>query len=296
MQKCRGTACRARGAVDMELGLKTTLKSGTARRVPAGFTLLELIVVIVIVGILSALGGQFVVAPVTGYIDLSRRAKLVDQAEMAMRRIQRDIRTALPNSIRIAGVYPAVYIEMLNTVDGGRYRRYPDPVGGGENLDFSAADTTFDVLGSLTPVPAAGQQLVIYNVTTTGSNGNAYAVPANNRATIAGTSTANRIELSPDFQFGNASPTQRFFVVDGPVTYACENGQLNRYAGYAISAAQPTTSLTGAALVTRGISNCDFSYDPGVSHRAGLVTMKLALEEKGEQITLLHQVHVVNAP
>ena len=260
----------------------------------AGFTLIELIVVIVIVGILAALGGQFIVAPVTGYVDLSRRTRLVDQAEMALRRMQRDIRHALPNSIRIDAT--GQYLEMVNTVDGGRYRRYPDPTTGGDILDFSLADTGFDVLGQLTRVPTAGQNLVVYNISASGNSGNAYAVAADNLSTVGVGSTVTHITMNPGFDFTNSSPSQRFFLIDSPITYACQGGVLNRYDGYSLAAMQPTPPAGGGGLVTRSVSGCNFSYDPGASQRAGLVTLELSLSEAGETITLLHQVHVVNAP
>lgn len=270
-------------------------RSRRGRFVPgiSGFTLVEMIVVIVLVGILAVLGGRFIARPVTGYVDLSRRARLVDQAEMALRRMQRDIRHALPNSIRIDPT--GNYLEMLGTVGGGRYRRYPDPATGGDILDFDIADDGFDVLGPLSLAPASGDNLVVYNVTSSGTSGNAYAAAADNRAVVGAGSSQTHINLLPVFQFGNASPNQRFFLVDQPITYACEGGVLNRYDGYAISAGQPTT-LASAALVSRNISACSFSYDPGASQRAGLVTLRLTLTEQGETITLLHQVHVVNVP
>jgi MSHA biogenesis protein MshO len=259
----------------------------------AGFTLIEIVVVIIIVGILSVMGGQFIVTPISNYIALSRRARLVDQADMAMRRMQRDIRHALPNSIRIDG--SGHYLEMLNTVDGGRYRRYQDG-GLGDILDFTVADNGFDVLGDLDSAPPQGDYLVVYNTSSNGVTGNAYAASADNRAVVGAGSSLNAIVLSPAFNFANASPNQRFFVVDQPVTYACEGGRLNRYAGYAINSIQATPPSGSPALVSQGVSSCHFSYDPGANQRAGLVTLRLSLSEDGETITLLHQVHVVNAP
>ncbi len=266
-------------------GLPESCPDGRGR---CGFTLIELVVVIVIVGILSALGGQFVVAPVTGYIDLSRRARLVDQAEMALRRLQRDIRTALPNSITVT----ETSVTMINTVDGGRYRRYVDPnldcainplESGCDILDFTIADASFDVLGSLRDaLSATDHSIVVYNVSS-GETGN--------RAKVGGGSTVSRIVLDPPFSFPQPSPYQRFFVVDDKITYRCEGGDLNRY-----QAAMSDAGDGVGSLVTRGMSNCQFTYDPGVTQRAGLVTMKLTVEEAGEKITLLHQVHVLNAP
>ena len=262
----------------------------------AGFTLIEMIVVITIAGIVAAVAGKLIIAPVTGYVDLSRRAKLVDQAETALRRMQRDIRHALPNSIRIDKNGSDTYLEMLNTVDGGRYRRYADPATAEDILDFGIDDTSFDVLGSLSREPTSGHQIVVYNVTTTGSSGNAYAAVPDNMTIIGDGSSLDSIVLDPGFQFANTSPFQRFFIVDQPVTYGCEGGVLNRYGGYDIRDSQPTPPASGRALVSRNVSGCRFSYDPGASQRAGLVTLELSLTEDGETITLLHQVHVVNVP
>lgn len=255
-----------------------------------GFTLVELVVTIVIIGILSSLGGMFISQPIEGYIDLERRTELVDQAEMSLRRMQRDIRAALPNSIRISA--DGNRLEMLHVVAGGRYRRS----GAGDIIDFSVADTSFDVLGGVERfgAVAVGDLVVIYNLAATGDTANAYA--GDNSTPVLLNSTATNINISNQFPF--ASPLQRFFIVDTAITYRLRDGALTRHSGYVFNNNQFNPGAAAGDLVASNIvlAASQFVYDAGTASRSGLVRMQLALEKAGERITLLHQVHVDNAP
>ena len=67
---------------------------GLMTRQHKGFTLIELIIVMVIVSILATMTTDIITLPVKSYIDLERRTTLVDTAEITLRRMQRDIRRA----------------------------------------------------------------------------------------------------------------------------------------------------------------------------------------------------------
>src|SRR3989338_7274473 len=113
-----------------------------------GFTLVEMIMVITITGIIGGIVAVFLNAPVQQYIDVARRAELTDIADTALRRVGRDLRLALPNSVRVAGTCDGTatcFLEFLPTKGGARYRAG----SGGDELDFSAADTSFEVLGPM---------------------------------------------------------------------------------------------------------------------------------------------------
>ncbi|PTD96817.1 prepilin-type N-terminal cleavage/methylation domain-containing protein [Pseudothauera lacus] len=260
------------------------------------FTLVELVVVIIILGILGGLSAGILLQPFRAFEDQARRAELVAEADLALTRMVRELRMALPNSVRIAG--GGSYLEFIPTTDGGRYRALPDPADpASDPLDFAAADSSFDVLGGLAAGAAPGDQLVIYNATASGPAANAYI--GDNRAPIAafagGTMSLSTARLFPFPSLG----AQRFDVVpaSGPVSYFCADGQLRRHTGYGFSPAQPAGfgSSDGALLADR-VSLCQFTYQPGDHVRNGLVTLRLGLTAEGESINLLYQAQVVNAP
>src|SRR6267142_2577857 len=91
-----------------------------------GVTLIEMVIVISITAIIAGAVSVFISRPVEGYADAARRAEMSDIADTALRRMTRDVRTALPNSIRITTVGSVTYLEYLQGSGGGRYRAEKD--------------------------------------------------------------------------------------------------------------------------------------------------------------------------
>lgn len=252
-----------------------------------GFTLVEMVVVMVVVAILGAMTTDLIIMPVKSYVDLSRRTTLVNNVDSALRRMQRDIRQALPNSIRITG--SGTVIEMLHTSDGGRYRQQLTFASTGDKLEITpTAQTSMDIIGALQNTPSG--KLVINN---TGSIGGNDVYAGDNITDISGyTSSPPNLTFSSKV-FPEHSSLQHFFVVDNAVTYYCDttNNQLLRYEGYSIASTQPNPpSGTGHVLVNQ-LSSCLFTYNTSAS----LVTLTITLTDSvGESVNLLHQVHVEN--
>lgn len=283
----------------------------TGGAVGRGFTLIELVMVILIAAILAAVVGRFVSQPVQGYLNAQRRAGLVDLAQTALERMTRELRLALPNSVRVSGSGKAV--EFLRILTGGRYRAQ----GPGDPLDFTASSDSFDVLGTLldagqvTAAPGASQAdcangvvdcVVIYN---TGQPG-ADAYSQDNIAGVRAASGAS-VTFARSSPFPLTSSQQRFYIVDTPITFLCDDtgaGDVRRYADYAITANQSAVDsasellAAGAdeSLLIDRVSGCSFSYQQGTATRGGMVTLTITVAEGGEQVSLLQQVHVGNLP
>lgn len=278
-----------------------------------GFTLIELILVIMITGILAATLTVFLKPTIDGYFDTRRRGDLTDMADTALRRIAKDIRSAVPNSVRWVR---DDCIQLVPTIAGGRYRMAFDSVNDAVGcspsatcsapLDVTKATTEFDSLSRMTTVPAKDDWIVIYNAP-------ADAVyDGTNRGQISDTPTVparsgdglHRIKMNST-QFPSAYDGGRFVVVpnaEQTLIYSCVGNTLYRKATASFAKADATacTAASDGAIVATDIESCEFVYNPnaGATQQSGFVWMRIELKRPGtsESVALAHGVHVDNVP
>jgi MSHA biogenesis protein MshO len=234
-----------------------------------------------------------------GFADNSQRAELTDRAAIALNRMARDIRLAVPNSVLVANTGDE--IRLVPIAAAGRYRANL-PVSDGPRQDPPACTQTsgrcvIDILSPIAPADSGENKhwLIIYN---TGSlvgrpepvDG---AVSPISPKSFTWKNGVLEADLSA-FRFEFASPQHRFFLADRVVGYRCRNGSLVRAEFGELAASDYSGAATLVDRVDCGRS--EFSYDPGNNTRNGLVTLKLVLTGAGGTITLLQQVQVDNAP
>jgi len=258
-----------------------------------GFTLVELVMVIMVTGIIAGSLTIFLKPAIESYFDSRRRADLTDIADTAVRRMSQDIRSAVPNSVRSVS---ATCFQLVPTIAGGRYRMaYDAATAGSASVDTSTTTAAFDVLSPLSQLPVSGDWVVIDN-----QNGDEVYAGTNRGQILSVVSSAtgqHRINLSPAKQFPMGYDLGRFVVVpnaEQTVTYSCVGGVLYRNTA-AFGAADCTAS---GAKVATDVASCTFVYDPnhGATQQSGFIWMRLELSRSGESVVLAHGVHVDNVP
>lgn len=296
-----------------------------------GFSLVELVVAMVVLAILLG-AATFFAFPIRQAIDVAVRADLTDIADTALQRIGRDVRLALPNSVRINSDATNQWLEFLAIRTAGRYRADSggaavntcaddgNGVPASDQLSFDVPDSCFKTIGKLPFGTAfsATDQLVLSNYGEGFTGQDAYASAAPNRAALSAIDTGSetgrdRVTLSAATTFQRSlhdSPGRRFFVISGPVAYHCNKiaGTVTRYSGgtYVINAAKPgqggSTYASGVgAVIATQVSDCQFDYAANVGPSLGLLSIRLTLSKSTssgapEVVSLYHAIHVNNVP
>lgn len=281
-----------------------------------GFTLVELIMVMVLLGILSASFLVFFRPMLDAYVDAQRRADLSDLADTALRRMMQELRTAVPNSVNLVNQN---CFQFVPSIGGGRYRLDLDATNDVAppcvpSATCSAFPNPAGAAGVATPVDilvrdsgaaiAAGDFLAINSQSQGAFYGAAGGAVGGARYTVNAVAAAprasdgvQRVTLSRNPAAGGYAGG-RFQMVGAAqpsVMYSCSGGRLLR-------SVQGTAALAACAaageVVATDVAACDFSYaaNPSATQANGFVSLFLQLARDGERVSLSYGVHVDNLP
>lgn len=274
-----------------------------------GFTIIEVIVSIIILGIVSSLVVSVINRTVLNYHNLSQRDKLSTSARIAIERIAREVRLALPNSVctydgsNCQSSSNKIYF--IKTVDAGQYQdqsgTYTDPTVLKSPLPITPNSASeFDIISNGSSNVSANQWVMVYNI----NNTNIYN-PGTHRQQISSVSykdpdpaTPNDditvLHFSAPVSFPLNSPNRRFQITENYVSLFYLQGT-NLYLGQTANFLIPETP-TNSFLLLENVSNLSFSYSAGSQHRSGLLNIDMTVTIDNESIHLIHEVHVANVP
>ena len=274
-----------------------------------GFTLIEIIVSIIIVGIVSATVSQIIGRYLENYDAVSRRTLMQTAAQLAVERISREVRHALPNSICIDNggacvSTPQNKMYFVSIKDAGYYQ---DTTGSYPNMAKKAlpitplSDNEFDIISETDKanlnVIEGTDWLAVYNI----NNSNIYA--GNNARKIntltnivpAAGEQIIRVQLDSNFSFPLHSPQRRFHIIKPHSTLFFLQGSNLMWGKSANDFVNPDT-VAASHLLLEKVTNLSFSFKGGSLQRSGLLHIDLTVEDEGEQIHIVHEAHVYNVP
>lgn len=255
----------------------------------AGFTLVELIIVIILLAIVATISVQFVALSTSGAIDVGARQQRALQGVVIGEQMTRELRSAFPLSVRTSG--PC--IEWIPIAAGTSYTELT------KGPDFDRVS-----VAPLSNVPAIGGiRAVVYGYGTPVSSlyGDSDPGPVSSEiSAIDNGSSPAVITLSDSHRFGRQSPEKRLFIIGDPVSL-CQSGRfLYRYSGYTRDTTQPVPPTDGssAVLASNLQGDVDFRFTPATFRRAAVVQFTFTLEDRqGEETTTVSQeVQIRNVP
>lgn len=276
-----------------------------------GFTLVELVMVIALAAVVAVMVSTVMSRPLESFVAQSRRAELTDLAANALERMVREIRQAVPNSLR--SINGDQGLELLPIHEAGRYRanRLPNALVRYDPPRCPAdADCLIEVLSARDAWEGDGW-MVIYNIGAPVPGSTVWPLPGlANESVITPktkftlTDTGELTFAANGFSFRYASPQHRFYLVREVLGFRCVNpGELDgNGTGRLERAAFDDLDIDAGDYAARSrmlanhVSACSIRYQSGTHARNGLVTIQLEIMKDGEKVNLLRQVHVDNAP
>ncbi len=242
-----------------------------------GFTLIEVITVVVILSITAVISAQLVVNAVRLHQVNQSRGELINASRPALERMTRQLRGALPYTVRVTDGGDC--LQFFPIAGSGHYLgsvMFGDPVTVGPHSDDDFWSAQYISVGALSPAEVYG-----------GSPASLAAYGGDAAAAINGNNW-----LRDSF-------SQRFYLVDSPQAFCVSNDQLRFYAGLDPTAANVLSQSAASDLLAGGVSAVGAPFavlDGGATSVNLRVVINLAFSRGGEQVTYNQEVMLRNVP
>ncbi|RYV03447.1 MSHA biogenesis protein MshO [Shewanella sp. OPT22] len=266
----------------------------------SGFTLVELITVILILGIVAVGVSSFVTFGTRIFVDSSSTDQAVNQSRYVLQRMNRELTNALPNSVRITHSGVTQCIEFVPVITSSSYISLPTAGTPSRNTGSIFKDQSSVAIN-------VNQRMYLLGLTT--DEADIYGPQDTNNAsfvsltevTSAGDALALRFNNSVIFAANSAR--KRIFLTEMPVSYCAAGGELKRYDDYGFQITQPIAFNSGSnSVVARDIVNnladsADLPFNFILSDdNHDIVQLNLKFQVLDQTIEYHHQVQVVNVP
>ncbi|WMB73548.1 type II secretion system protein [Shewanella oncorhynchi] len=285
--------------------------SAVNKKSTLGFTLVEMVTVILILGILVVGVSSFIIFGTRIFVESSSVDQVLSQSRFAVERMTRELRSALPNSLRV-NTDSLTYqcIEFVPIEASTTYLTMPI-------VPAAAASTGIVILDNTVSAIRVNQFAWIYPLI----DADVYSSARQKRAQVKTIATAPSpldhqvtLTFTAPTRFAEASPRQRIYFGSSPVSYCFEKGpsgnelQLLRYAGYSFNAIQPNPAAMPATmgtgvLMAQSVANVlnngadlPLILTPSSLVNNAMVHLQPRFNVNGETFQYRHQVQVINVP
>ncbi|MCU4675065.1 prepilin-type N-terminal cleavage/methylation domain-containing protein [Catenovulum sp. 2E275] len=265
-----------------------------------GFTLIELVIVIVVLAIISLFSTRFLGWGAQHYVDVTERQQVLDDSRFIVERLTREFKQAIPYSIRVLNSASFSCIEFIPIKTSGRYLSIP----------ISESKNYLSVVAPSSSFIEAGNIITIYPT----SPAKVYDSTQQQSFLIDSVDSvvddSQLVYFTSNISFAAGSPAKRYYIWSNPVSFCLEDQKIYRYQNYATSVNQltPTQLKTqlgvNYALMAQNVNNQLPEEQPFRIGTADLVRhAQVALYLKFSRLTansdnmfMYHLVQVPNAP
>jgi MSHA biogenesis protein MshO len=273
-----------------------------------GVTLVELVVVILLLGILATGITSYLRIGATMVVDATAVQQTLQQSRFALERVVRELRGAVPNSVRVlnSADNSVSCVEFTPLLQSGVYRDLPLFPDRRDWIGITTISTGWTA--------QAGQRLSVYPTNPdhiydlTQARSGVVAALQNAPDDADGNPNTSRVTLDnisgQAMTYITESPQKRFYLFDRPVSFCLVGQQLRRYSDYGFSVGQqlPPPVDTGEVIAT-GLTNQ--SGEPAFLLNAAVLNRNAVLHlfwrfsparDVGQDLFFNHEVHIPNVP